>query len=384
LPDLVILGIFLLLGWAAHGLGKLLRLPRVTLLLIVGLVAGPSFLDVIPHELANWFPIVAHMALAMIGFLLGESFIGREIKERGRTVLYVSIGKTIGAGILVFIVVLLMQHDLSLALLLAGIAPASAPAATVDVIREGHAKGPLTKTVLGIVAIDDAWVIILYSLLLVVAEALCGKGQLLEKLLWGFWDVGGAFLLGVVVGIPMAWLTGRIKEGEPTLLEASGFVFLCGGLAFMLHVSYLLACMVLGATIANRAKHYTRPFRDIEGASEPFLVIFFLLAGYKFELAVLQTLGIVGLLYIVARSLGFVIGCRLSARLINAQRIVQEHVGWCLLPQAGVALGLALYTTERLPELGTFVLPLIVGTTIIFELIGPLITRYHLHKAGEL
>lgn len=383
-PELLILGVLLIVGWLAHAVGRFVHVPRVTVLLLVGVVAGPSGFDLIPREYAAWFSGIAHLSLAMVGFLLGESFAGREIKESGRTVMFVSIGETLGAAIAVFAIALALQADLAVALLLAGIAPASAPAATLDVIHENHAKGPLTKSVLGVVAIDDAWGVILFSLLLVAAEALTGQHAAIPELTRGIWDVVGAILLGVGLGVPMAWFTGRLKEGEPDLLEAAGFVFICGGLALAIDVSYLLACMALGATVANRAKHHTRPFREIEGASEPFLVIFFLLAGYLLDLTALKTFGVIGIAYIIARSVGLIVGGGFAARLAGAPPVISSHVGWCLLPQAGVALGMALLVSERLPEVGKMVMPLIVATTVIFELVGPPITRWHLRKAGEL
>jgi Kef-type K+ transport system membrane component KefB len=271
-----------------------------------------------------------------------------------------------------------------LALLLAGIAPASAPAAILDLIRENHAKGPLTKTVLGVVAIDDAWGVILFSFLLVLAETLNGQGSVLIELSRGLWEIFGAILLGIFFGIPMAWLTGRLKKGEPSILEAMGFVFICGGVALALNISYLLACIVLGATVANFAKHHTRPFRDIEGAIEPFLVTFFLLAGFECNIMVLKTLSVIGVAYVLSRSVGLIAGGNIAARIVRAPPLVQSHVGWCLLPQAGVALGLALLCSERLPQLADKILPLVIGTTVLFEVVGPLITRWHLQKAGEL
>ncbi|MCG8312255.1 MAG: cation:proton antiporter, partial [Pseudomonadales bacterium] len=291
-PELLVFGCLMLAGWSAHWLGSFTHIPRITILLLFGILAGPAFLDLIPASVAELFPQVTHFALAMVGFLLGESFAGREIKESGRVVLAISIGETLFAALAVFLVILLIQGDVIIALLLAGIAPASAPAATLDVIRQYRANGPLARTVLGVVAIDDAWGVIVFSFLLVLAELLSAQheGAMLLELGSSLWEVLGAILLGVICGIPMAKLTGRIKKGEPSILEAAGFVFICGGLAQLFEVSYLLSCILLGATVANRAKHHTRPFRDIEGAIQPFLVIFFLLAGYECDVTVLQVL----------------------------------------------------------------------------------------------
>jgi Kef-type K+ transport system membrane component KefB len=269
-------------------------------------------------------------------------------------------------------------------LLLAGIAPASAPAAIFETIREGKSKGALTNTVLGVVAIDDAWGVIIFSLLLVTAQAITGHGTHVSELFNGGWEVFGAVLVGGLVSLPMVWVATRIRKGEPTLVEAAGFVFLCAGLASVLDVSYLLSAMVLGAVVANRAKENMRPFHAIEGIREPFLAIFFILAGLRFDLGKLLSLGIIGAIYIAARTAGLVLGGTIAGKIVNAPKEVQRRVGWCILPQAGVALGFALLAQEKLPEFGESVLPLIIGTTIIFELTGPLIARWHLRRAGEL
>ena len=237
---------------------------------------------------------------------------------------------------------------------------------------------------MGVVAIDDAWGILLFSLFLAATEVLVGQGSATTEIALGLWDVGGAVALGTLLGFPMAWVTGRLRKGEPALLEAAGFVFVCGGLATLLNVSYLLACMVLGGMVANRAKHYTRPFHAIEGASDPFLAVFFILAGYQLEFEALPQLGLLGLVYVVGRAAGLILGGRLGALYANAPPVVQQHVGWCLLPQAGVALGLVLLASERVPEVGKILLPLVIATTVIFELVGPLFTQRHLRMAGEL
>lgn len=384
IPLILILGALLLTGWIAHVAGEKTGIPRVTVLLVIGVLAGPDILDLIPDKVSDWFDQVTHLALAMVGFLLGERFMGRELKRSGRKVLIISIGEVVAAAAAVFLATQIIGLDPVMGLLLAAMAPASAPAATLDVIEEKGANGPLSRTVLGIVAIDDAWGVILFSLLLVAAQALNSDTAPLSWMASAAWEVFGGVALGIILGIPMAWMTGRIKEGEPTLLEASGFVLLCGGIALWLNLSYLLACMALGATVANRAKHYKRPFSDIKGAKEPFMVIFFLLAGFKMDIDVIPALGMIGAVYIVSRSIGLIGGGALAASLAGADETVRRNVGWCLLSQAGVALGLALLVEERFPEIGGKILPLVIGTTIIFELLGPVFVRWRLKKAGEI
>lgn len=380
---LLLVGVLLLTGYAAHLLGGRLHVPRVTLLILLGVVCGPYLLNVVPNEVVAWFPYVAHFALAMVGFLLGESFVGKELRRAGRAVVWVPVLYVLFTSCLVFLATFAVEWSIVVALLLAGIAPASAPAATLDIVHENHAKGPLAKTLLRVVAIDDAYGVILFSLLLAIAEAVTGQRAATMEMLWGLWDVFGAVALGLLLGTPMAWLTGRLRKGEPAILEAAGFVFLCAGVATLLNFSYLLSCMVLGAVVANKAKHYTRPFHAIEGAADPFLAVFFVMAGLRLELDVLATVGVLCVVYILARSAGLILGGRLGSRIAGAPAVVQKHLGWCLLPQAGVALGLALLAAERIPEVGERLLPMIIASTVLFEVVGPIFTQHHLRKAGE-
>ncbi|MBS3735446.1 MAG: cation:proton antiporter [Phycisphaerae bacterium] len=381
---LVALALFLLAGYVAHVTGPRMHVPSVTLLLVAGAVCGPAVLDIVPESVSSWFPMVAHMALAMVGFLLGERLVGRGLRKHGRTVFAVMGGKVSLVCAFVFVAALLAGAPLPLALLLAGIAPASAPAAIYETVREERAAGPLTDTVLGVVAIDDAVGVILFSVLFVAAQATAQAQTDAMQIARGLWEVGGAVALGAAVGVPMAWITRRIRRGEPTLVEAAGFVFLVAGAASMLHVSYLLAAMTLGAVLAWRVGDNARPFHAIEGVSEPFLAVFFILAGFRFRLDALGQVGWIAAAYVAARTAGLVIGGYAGGRLRRAPRVVRSHVGWCTLPQAGVALGFALLAREQMPEYGQAVLPLVIATTVLFEIVGPVIARWHLRGAGEL
>jgi len=380
---LAMLGLMLLAGYVAHIAGPRIAIPRVTLLLVAGAICGPSLLDIVPQNATRWFPFVAQMALAMVGFLLGENFVGKKIKEKGHSVLAVTLGQTLFGAAIVFAALAMAGAPVALAMLLAGIAPASAPAAIFETIREGNSKGPLTDIVLGVVALNDALGVILFSLLLVAAQALSAQGPHLSELFNGLWEVFGAVGLGALISFPMVWALTHVREGQPTLIEAAAFVFLCAGLASLLKVSYILATMVLGAMVAQRGRENLQSFHAIEGVREPFLAIFFILAGIRFDLSNLATVGFFAAVYVAARTIGFVLGGKIAGKIVKAPREVQSRVGWCILTQAGVALGFALLAQERMPEYGNSILPLIIGTTILFELSGPLIARWHLKKAGE-
>jgi Kef-type K+ transport system membrane component KefB len=383
-PDLLILGVVFLIGWAAHIISSKAHIPRVTILICIGIVSGPAGFNLIPAEFSGYFDTVSHLALAMVGFLLGESFFGRDIMSERWQILVISLGVSLVPAIFVFIAILLATSNINLALVLAGIATATDPAATIDVIREFRAKGPVSGMLKSVVAVDDAWGIIIFSLLLVIASNLNGGHDSIIYIIHGAWEIIGALVLGIAVGVPMSYLIGRNRPGEPTVVEAMGFVFICGGSALYLNVSYLLACMTLGATVSQMAKHIERPFYDIETASDPFLVIFFILSGISLDFSTLNSLGYIMLAYIIARSLGKLIGAQLTSRLTQSPSQVIRHLGGCLLPQAGVAIGMALLVSERFPGLGNTVLTMAVTTTVLFELFGPLATHWSLNRAGEI
>jgi len=227
-PILLTIGGIFLIGLFADLLGRRTPLPRVTLLLLAGLLVGPELLDLLPAFTEQWFPILTNLALAMIGFLIGQTIRPENLRRLGRRVLILSTSKVILASACVFGGLLLLGVELEAALLLAGIAPATAPAATFDVVHEIEAEGEFTDTLLGIVAIDDGWGIILFSLLLSIAERLTGDSGSLGVLGSASWELFGA--------------------------------------------------LALGAFVSSFAAHHRRPFQAIEGIEWPYLILFFLLA----------------------------------------------------------------------------------------------------------
>ena len=181
----------------------------------------------------------------------------------------------------------------------------------------------------------------------------------------------------------MAYLTGRIQQGEPTLVEALGVVFLCGGIAIWLKVSFLLASMVLGIVVTNLARHHTRPFHAIENIEWPFLILFFVLAGASLHIKSLSQIGLVGSAYIILRIIGRFLGAWGGGAISHAEPLLRRWMGMALMPQAGIALGMALVVTQRFPHLGKIILPVVIGATVIFEVIGPVLTRIALVRVGE-
>ena len=381
---LITFGGLFLVGLLADLLGRYTPLPRVTLLLLAGILMGPSVLDWLPAFTRDWFPLLTNIALAMIGFMLGAKITLSTLNEAGRAVLALSIGIVVTTVVVVFAVLSLFGVPFEIALLLAGIATATAPAATMDVVNEYRARGRFTDTLLGIVAIDDAWGLLVFTLLIAVVQASTGTGGIGEALASGAWETGGAILLGVILGVPMAYITGRIHPGAPTQAEALGLVLLCAGLALWAGVSYLLAAIVMGTVVANLAKHHERPFHAVRGFEWPFLILFFLLAGASLHIEELSQIGLLGAAYIVLRILGRILGAQIGGLLCGAASDTRRWMGLALLPQAGIAIGMALLASQRFPQFEAVILPVVLGSSVVFEIFGPVLTRRVLIRMGDI
>lgn len=380
---LVVIGGLLVIGLAADVAGRHTPFPRVTLLLLSGLLIGPSGFDVVPSDfIADWFEILTTVALAMIGFLLGQHVTVGTLRGDGH-VIALATGKVIGAALAVFLGLVAIGVDTTLALVLAGIAPATAPAATYDVVHEIGAEGPFVDRLLGIVALDDAWTMILFSVLLALATV--GNGVDAQSVIMtGLVDVGGAVVFGALLGVPMAYLTGRLSDGEPILAEALAFVFLCAGGASWLGISPILAAMSMGSVVATLATHHQRPFRAVEGIEWPFMVLFFVLAGASLHLDAVAGVGFALVVYLVARAAGSILGIAASGYLKHESGEVCWWMGPALMPQAGVALGLALVASHRLPDHAEPILTIMLASTVLLEVTSPVLTRAVLRRVDAV
>lgn len=376
---LITLGMLLLAGLALDALGRRTRLPRVTLLVTFGILIGPSVLNFIPVAANDWYPLVAKFALVMVAFLLGGHLTRAVITRDGRHILGVSLGAVFLTSTIVGLGLWALGFDPLLCLVLAGISCATAPAATEDVVRNSGLKGAFPRILLGAVAIDDAWALIVFSLLLAAGHALEG-GDAAQVVGHIAIEIGGAILLGFVIGIPAAYLTGRLKPGEPSMIEALGVVFLCGGLALETGASFLLSTMICGTVIANIARHHTRPFHEIESIEWPFMVLFFILAGASLEFSAVLDIGLIGLAYVVFRALGRAFGGWMGGRASGMNQHQSRWIGVALMPQAGVAMGMALVAASAFPDRAGSIMAIVIGTTVIFELVGPLSTQIALSK----
>lgn len=377
---LITLGALLLFGLLTFWFGSITALPRVTLLIIMGVFVGPNGLDFFAETRDFWFEQISILALIMIGFLLGSTLTRSTLKLHGKQIIGISLGAAFITLAVVFSGLLFISPLLSnplpiyVSLLLAAIATATDAAATVAVIDESKGDSRFGKTLLGVVALDDVWGLLIFSLCLSIAMSSTVDNGL-PIIVHGLWEITGAILLGIALGLPMAFLTGRIQAGEPTLIEALGLIMLCGGLALWLEVSYLLAAMAMGTTVANLATHHTRPFHAIKNIQSPFLVLFFILAGASLDFVNLLDVGLIGALYIALRVIGKILGGWLSGQLLGMTGSDARWIGAAMLPQAGVAVGMALIVSHILPDYADTIMAITIAATAFFEILGPLVTR---------
>lgn len=376
---LISLGSLLLAGLTLSIIGQKTAFPRVTLLIGFGIFVGPEGLNFIPNLVTAQFDIIAQLALLMVGFLIGGKLTRSALKDSSSAIVSISIGASLITSIIVTLGLLLFNVPLPLAIILGCIAAATDATAVFDVVSQSLGKSENAKLnqfksmLLSVVALDDAWALILFGLGISFVFALsggCEQGLLVHAMT----DIGGGILLGMLLGLPTAYITGRLSPGKPVMSEALGVVFLCGGIALWLNVSFLIAAMVLGAVVANLAKHHDYPFHAIEGIEEQFMLIFFILAGATLNFEAVQQIGWIGAGYIALRIIGKLIGGFIGAKLGEVNQGTQHWVGPALLPQAGVAIGMGLVATSLMPEFGSQLLAAIICSTIFFELVGPIMT----------
>lgn len=380
------LGIALILSLLSSKLIKKFHLPNVTGYLIMGLLAGPYALKLIPLEALESFKAIPELALGFIAFSIGSEFKMTYLKKVGKTPVVIAILEALGAVILVDLALILTGHNIEFSLLLGAIAAATAPAATLMVVRQYKAKGPVTETLLPVVAIDDAVALIAFGISVAVVRALTSTQEvsILTSLVSPLIEIAGALLLGGLLGIVVSflakWFTGRGNR----LAVIIGMVAINLGLSQLFGFSELLSCMAMSAVFVNLSNHASSVFEQVDRFTPPIFMLFFFLSGADLNLAILPSVGFVGLIYLLIRVIGKVSGAAFGAKISGAEPVVQKYLGFTLIPQAGVAIGLAGVAMTISPEYGQQIKIVILAATVIYELVGPVATKLALIKAGEI
>lgn len=383
------LGFILLAALFSARLINKIRFPAVTAYLVLGILIGPSLLNIVPEGILGFSGQLSNIVLGMIAFSIGQNFSRDNFRKVGKSVLWISVLEVCVTWVLVTLAfVLILKQPFYIALLFGAIAPATAPAATVMVIREYRTKGNFTDTLMGVIAIDDAWGLIVFALSLAIAQAISAQSSatsfLIRVLLSSLLSIGGAFVLGTVMAILLSYLSRFVRTQTELLIFTLGFVFLNIGISVWLGFSVLLANMFMGTILVNINKFSFKFFDSLKTIDSPLYLLFFTMAGASLEVGIISKLGLIGLIYIIFRMLGQVIGAIWGAYISHATACVKKYLGLGLFPQAGVAVGCALIVKNDFPAAGGMIFTTIIATTVIFEIIGPLCTKYALYKAGEI
>lgn len=381
------LGIILVIGVVFGKLASLIKQPAVTGYLIGGILFGPAVLNVITTSAVSRLSLITDLALALIAFGIGAEFDLKHLKQMGKNVMIITMSQALGAVLVVFaIFYYLLDQSLAFSLLLGAISAATAPAPIIMVVRQYKTDGPLTKTLLPVVAIDDAVCIIIFGITLSIAKMLTTGSHISvvhmieEPLL----EIGGSLLLGLAAGMIYAWFSRKLRSNEEALGVLSALLLLCVGLSTRLNLSTLLTCMMFGATIANAISHSRGVFALVDNITPPIYLLFFTLSGASLHVTELAHMGLLGAAYVFARALGKVLGAAIGAHVVHASPVISKYLGLSLMPQAGVAIGLIAVVNRGFPAFGESFSTLVLGGIVIFTLIGPSLAKLAFVKAGEV
>lgn len=381
------LGILLLAGLGGGVLIRKFKLPAVTGYILSGLLVGPALFKFLPVNIIEDLQPLNSITLGIIALVIGGELEIKTIRKLGGTILWVGTLQLLGAAIFVIMGLVLIGQPLPMALLLGGIATATAPAATVAVIKEVRAHGLLTESLLAVVALDDALGVIVFGMLATVAKVLVSgteMNSILQMIAAPIIEIFFSILLGFAVGLILGFIARRTRSNKTLLTITLGCVFLTAGLAELFHLSSILANMVVGAIIVNTSPRRRKIFNQIEGIEIPLFVVFFALAGASLEIDMLAKVGFAGLIYFIARMAGKIIGSYMGGKLGKADPVVTKYLGWTLMPQAGVAVGLTILAQAIYPEGSSVILNIVLSSVLITELLGPVFSRKALELAGEV
>jgi Kef-type K+ transport system membrane component KefB len=408
LSMLSIVGLIAVVGYYFGRNMRHLRLPSIIGFMVFGVLLGPSVCNLLSEQRVETLGFIPDVALGFVALSIGMELKFSALKKLGKSIIYIILLESFGAFVLVFASLYLLTGDAVLSLLFGAIAPASAPAGTVAVIKEYKAKGSLTKALYAVVGFDDGLGIIIFGFAMAFAQGMLAQqagmqsASLLHTILEPLKEVGLSTLIGGVIAIIFILLARRIPHADDLLILVFGFTLIICGLCVQLHLSLILTNMIMGMVVVNTQSNSL--VMRIQGRLSVLLpllfILFFTIAGANLHISALPSLGLIGLVYVFARSAGLIGGSRLGAWLGKAEPMIKNYVGLGILSQAGVAIGLSLMIKQNLKnacplldassmmhrgeQIGGVIITTITATCIFFEIIGPILTKHALKKAGEI
>lgn len=391
---LAVIGLIIAVTYLGSKIFQRFGIPQVVGYIIIGVLLGTSFLNVVPLELTEELTFISKIALGLIGFDMGSHLLFKDLRKLGRSIIFILFFESIGTFIIVSLGIYLITQDMITALIFGAISSATAPAATVDVLAEYDAEGPLTTSLLAVVGLDDAVALVLYSVTAGLAVSfIAGSGMpsVAQILAIPFFEIGGSVVLGIAMGMLLDFIMCQLKKRHDAMAISIAFVFLAVGLSESLGFSLILTTLVLGTVVVNRCPEHGLHIRyTIEQAGPVIYVLFFALVGARFQINLLPAMGLIGIAYVVLRSVGKFIFAWVGGWAGGAEPAVRDNLGFGLLSQAGVAIGLAIASASRFSTLGaegvalgTLIISVITATTFVVQIFGPLFVKFSISRAGE-
>jgi len=399
----LLFGLILFAGFIGGELAKFVGLPKVTGYILAGIFLNPGFFGVIPVEFTNNTNVLTNMALSFITFSVGGSLLFPKLREMGKEILYITLLEAelafliTAGGLLVFFYFMnpfsgssFIGLFLPVALLLGSLASPTDPSATLAVKTEFKAKGPVMSTIIGVAAFDDVLGIVNYSLATAVAVALISQEPVVfSTVMQPFLSIAGGVVLGIGFGMLLNFITGLVKREEDGVLLVilAGILFMTFGVAGYLNIDELLATMTVGVVVVNFNPRQEIIFRVLERYTDEIIfTLFFTISGLKLNFDSLGSVYWLVLAFIIFRFAGKALGVFGGGLLAHSPRVIRRYVTGGLLPQGGIVVGLALmmHQTPIFSEFSDLVLNVVLGATIIHELLGPVAAKISLKKAGEI
>ncbi|MFC1508526.1 cation:proton antiporter [Candidatus Omnitrophota bacterium] len=398
--DLLLLGMVTIAGYYSGQIIRKIKLPSLLGYMLLGVLLGTSFAGLFGEAELRRLKFITEITLGFVAFMIGAELSIQSLKRQGLGIITIIFSESIIAFLVVLASVYVLTRDLPLALIFGAMAPASAPAGTVAVIQEFKARGSLTKALYAVVGFDDGLAIIIFGFASAFAKMLLEKemsgvhGSVLAGFVEPVFEIALSLIAGGALGFVFSFLVRKISAERDYFIIVFGFVLLALGFSAWLHLSIILTNMVIGFVLVNTCRESVvqKVLKQLR-PSTPFLfILFFALAGANLHLAVLPSLGLVGIVYIAGRTFGLVGGAYFGAYLSKADEKIRKYLGMGILCQAGVAIGLALIVknefaaigTEHATRIGVTVITTITATSIFFEIVGPILTKISLQKAGEI
>ena len=399
----LVIGVVLIAGFLGGVVMRKLKFPRVTGYIVVGILLSPSVLgslglDFLSKATIDSLDIITNVALGIVAYAIGSSLRLESLRKLGRSIAWITPFQSLGAWFLDTLIIVLLapfilaipgatfsQFYFPMAFVIGAMACATAPALTLAMIHEYKAKGPLTTTLLAVVALDDAIAVIAFAIAVGVAQPLVsgvGGVSFYQMMTVPFLHILESVGIGAAFGFALIYIAKLVRTRKLVLVVVLGMIIACVGVTNLLGISLIMANMVVGFVVANKGRK-DEPFPVIESIEDVVFTVFFVLAGMHFDLSVMKVAGPLALLIVAGRFAGKYYGTRIGAKIAHAPEAVKKYLGFALLPKAGVTIGLALLAQIAFPMFGGILVNAVLASVIINELVAPPLVKYALFKSGE-